>query len=104
MHMHFPVYPRLLRITNDHISNTTVFKFYNGHRCVFNGVGERFRHAPWGLAGGKPGEPRRFAFVGANGDETPLPGKTGDRIVPEGAAALIDSPGAGGWGAPADEA
>lgn len=69
------------------------------HHCVFNGVGERFRNPPWGLAGGKDGGSGRFALVGANGDETPLPGKTGDRVVPEGASVLVDSPGAGGWGA-----
>lgn len=74
-----------------------------GHACVFNGVGERFRHAPWGLNGGSPGGVGRFAFVGANGAETPLPGKTGDRRVPDGAAVLVDSPGAGGWGAPEAE-
>ena len=38
-------------------------------------------------------------MLGANGDETPLPGKTGDRVVPDGGAVLVDSPGAGGWGA-----
>lgn len=72
-----------------------------GHRCTFNGVGERFRHAPWGLNGGAPGGPGRFAMRSANGDETPLPGKTGDLVVPEGGAVLVDSPGAGGWGKPA---
>lgn len=71
-----------------------------GHRCVFNGVGERFRNPPWGLAGGAPGGRGRFALSSANGDETPLPGKTGDRVVPDGGSILIDSPGAGGWGEP----
>jgi len=70
------------------------------HACVFNGVGERFRHAPWGLNGGHDGGPGRFAFIGANGAETPLPGKTGDRVVPDGTSVLVDSPGAGGWGDP----
>src|SRR5690606_10519245 len=26
------------------------------HECEFNGVGERFRHKPWGLFGGQDGE------------------------------------------------
>ena len=26
-----------------------------GHDCTFNGLGERFRHEPWGLAGGGSG-------------------------------------------------
>ena len=26
-----------------------------GHTCEFNGVGERFRLAPWGIFGGEPG-------------------------------------------------
>ena len=68
------------------------------HACTFNGVGERFRHAPWGLQGGKDGGKGRFGFIGANGAETPLPGKTGDRLVPDGSMALVESPGAGGWG------
>lgn len=68
------------------------------HVCTFNGVGERFRNPPWGLNGGGDGGTGRFALVGANGDEAPLPGKTGDRIIPEGGSVLVDSPGAGGWG------
>lgn len=68
------------------------------HVCTFNGVGERFRNPPWGLQGGEPGGRGRFALVGANGAETALPGKTGDRVIPEGGSILVDSPGAGGWG------
>ena len=68
------------------------------HVCTFNGVGERFRNPPWGLAGGAPGGRGRFALIGSNGAETALPGKTGDRIVPDGGSVLVDSPGAGGWG------
>ena len=29
-----------------------------GHDCTFNGLGERFRHEPWGLAGGAAGGAR----------------------------------------------
>ena len=31
-----------------------------GHTCEFNGVGERFRLAPWGIFGGEPGHSGRF--------------------------------------------
>ena len=68
------------------------------HACTFNGVGERFRHGPWGLQGGEAGKPGRFAMVGPNGEQTRLPGKTGDRLIPPGGSVLVDSPGAGGWG------
>ena len=71
-----------------------------GHRCVFNGVGERFRNPPWGLAGGENGGRGRFAMLDQQSNEAPLPGKTGDRIIAEGGAVLMDSPGAGGWGHP----
>ncbi|MGZ0188978.1 MAG: hydantoinase B/oxoprolinase family protein [Alphaproteobacteria bacterium] len=68
------------------------------HVCTFNGVGERFRNPPWGLNGGDAGGRGRFAMLGANGAETALPGKTGDRVIPENGSVLVDSPGAGGWG------
>lgn len=68
------------------------------HRCTFNGVGERFRRAPWGLQGGGDGSPGRFAMINPNGEVTALDGKTGDKTVPDDASVLIDSPGAGGWG------
>jgi len=69
-----------------------------GHQCIFNGVGERFRNPPWGLAGGESGGKGRFAMVDEKGEETPLPGKTGDKIIEQGGSVLMDSPGAGGWG------
>ncbi|MBV0893324.1 hydantoinase B/oxoprolinase family protein, partial [Paracoccus sp. Z118] len=31
-----------------------------GHACEFNGVGERFRHQPWGVFGGQPGAAGSF--------------------------------------------
>ncbi len=33
------------------------------HDCSFNGVGERFRHQPWGLFGGRAGESAAFSDV-----------------------------------------
>jgi N-methylhydantoinase B len=55
-------------------------------------IGERRRHAPWGLAGGAPGRPGVQFHNGR-----PLPGKValslaaGDRL-------LIETPGGGGYG------
>ena len=69
-----------------------------GHTCIFNGVGERFRLAPWGVFGGEDGKPGRFALRLANGSEEPLPPKTGNRDLREGQAAVFESPGAGGYG------
>ena len=34
------------------------------HKCEFSGVGERFKHSPWGVFGGKPGKPGKF-FINA---------------------------------------
>jgi len=69
-----------------------------GHTCIFNGVGERFRLAPWGVFGGEDGKPGRFALRLADGGEEPLPPKTGNRDLREDQAAIFESPGAGGYG------
>ncbi|MCK7616142.1 hydantoinase B/oxoprolinase family protein [Roseibium sediminicola] len=70
------------------------------HECEFNGVGERFRHAPWGILGGRPGMPGRFYLRDDQGREHTLPAKaSGIRITPE-TAAVIETPGAGGYGEP----
>jgi hypothetical protein len=37
-------------------------------------------------------------MINDKGEEAPLPGKTGDRIIEQGGSVLMDSPGAGGWG------
>ncbi|HID49982.1 MAG TPA: hydantoinase B/oxoprolinase family protein, partial [Chromatiales bacterium] len=54
---------------------------------------ERRRHAPWGLAGGNPGQPGQNLL---NGD--PLPGKA-SLAVKAGDVLTIETPGGGGWGA-----
>ncbi|MDN3718175.1 hydantoinase B/oxoprolinase family protein [Roseibium salinum] len=65
------------------------------HECEFNGVGERFRHAPWGILGGQPGRPGRFYLRDDQGRERPLPSKaSGIRITPT-TAAVIETPGGG---------
>jgi N-methylhydantoinase B len=74
-----------------------------GHACTFNGAGERFAHAPWGIFGGAPGACGRFVLVGPEG-ETALPIKPSAVTVPDGAEVRIETPGSGGYGPPADRA
>lgn len=74
------------------------------HVCEFNGVGERFRHRPWGLLGGQPGATGRFAILGDNGDEEPLPGKVLARTLRPDQKLVAETPGAGGYGPPAERA
>jgi N-methylhydantoinase B len=69
-----------------------------GHRCIFNGVGERFRLQPWGVFGGGAGQSGRFAILQPDGSETALPPKTGNRTLTPEQAAIFESPGAGGYG------
>ena len=73
-----------------------------GHVCEFNGVGERFRHKPWGLFGGAPGAHGRFFLQDNAGGQQPLPSKaTGITLNPD-HLAVMETPGAGGYGPPAD--
>jgi N-methylhydantoinase B len=73
-----------------------------GHVCELNGVGERFRHAPWGIFGGEPGARGHFLLQSADGDRCELPPKTGRmQLTPE-EVVTVETPGAGGYG-PADE-
>jgi N-methylhydantoinase B len=72
-----------------------------GHTCTFNGAGERFRNAPWGLFGGKPGRPGRFVIERPDGTET-LPVKPSSVIVTPQDRIVVETPGAGGYGNPAD--
>jgi N-methylhydantoinase B len=73
-----------------------------GHVCEFNGVGERFRHKPWGLFGGAPGAHGRFFLQDDAGGQQSLPSKaTGIALKPD-HLAVMETPGAGGYGPPAD--
>jgi N-methylhydantoinase B len=73
-----------------------------GQSCLFNGVGERFRHRPWGLFGGGPGASGRFLLVEPDGSRRRLPDKPGEvRLGPD-QALVVETPGAGGWGSPAE--
>ncbi|HSA80194.1 MAG TPA: hydantoinase B/oxoprolinase family protein [Geminicoccaceae bacterium] len=68
--------------------------------CLFNGVGERFRHRPWGLFGGQPGGSGQFLIVEADGTRRRIHDKPGEiRLGPE-QALVVETPGAGGYGPP----
>lgn len=69
-----------------------------GHIAVFNGTGERFRHAPWGAFGGKPGTPGRFVKRGDDGTELRLDDKVAGANVSPDETIVIETPGAGGFG------
>jgi N-methylhydantoinase B len=73
-----------------------------GHDCDFNGAGERFTNPPWGVFGGQPGGTGRFAVARADGSEEALETKpSGVRIGPADKV-IIETPGAGGYGDPAE--
>ena len=69
-----------------------------GHTCEFNGVGERFRHAPWGIFGGEPGASGRFQLQAADGTVSELPPKTGRMELAPDQVVIVETPGAGGYG------
>ena len=71
-----------------------------GAPCQFNGAGERFTHQPWGLFGGGAGASGRFRHVDAAGGATTLATKPMGVTVNEGESIVIETPGAGGYGAP----
>jgi N-methylhydantoinase B len=73
-----------------------------GHSCTFNGAIERSSHEPWGVFGGGSGAPGRFLHVTADGEPKMLPTKPSGVLVHENEAIIIESPGAGGYGPPAE--
>ena len=74
-----------------------------GHRCEFSGVGERFVHQPWGLFGGEPGTSGRFHLRAADGTVRRLPNKV-RMPLSAGECVVVETPGAGGYGPPAERA
>ena len=73
-----------------------------GHACTFNGAGERFARQPWGIFGGGAGATGEFRHVTADGKTVRLPNKPiGVTIAPE-EAVIVRTPGAGGYGEPAE--
>lgn len=71
------------------------------HDCTFNGAGERFAHAPWGIFGGGAGRPGRFVLKGEAG-ETVLVAKPSAVPLRRDQVIVVETPGSGGYG-PADE-
>jgi len=68
--------------------------------CIFNGVGERFRHRPWGVFGGEPGSAGRFLLRDDNGGETKLGNKPNEVLINPWQCLVVETPGAGGYGDP----
>jgi 5-oxoprolinase (ATP-hydrolysing) len=66
-------------------------------------LGERRRTAPFGLAGGAPGEPGRNRVVRADGRSEEVPGHSTLELA-AGDALWIETPGGGGYGPPAGPA
>jgi len=73
-----------------------------GHDTVFSGMGERFVHRPWGLFGGTPGATGRFALRDGDGAEQAVDDKPNRVMVTPQQAIVIETPGAGGYGPPAE--
>jgi len=75
-----------------------------GGECTFNGAGERFRNAPWGVFGGAAGGTGRFVLERGDGAGELLAIKpSGIRLTPDDAV-VVETPGAGGYGPPAERA
>lgn len=73
-----------------------------GHDCVFNGAGERFSNEPWGIFGGAPGGTGKFVHTTVDGSANQLEIKPSGIVLREGEKLLVETPGAGGYGAPSD--
>ena len=72
-----------------------------GHTLTFSGQGERSVHPPWGLFGGGPGGTGRIRVLHDDGRIDQLAVKPSSLEVPETAAVSVETPGAGGYGPPA---
>ncbi len=65
-------------------------------------LGERGRHAPFGVAGGSPGALNRFVFDTDQGpQEPPMASKITGVKLKRGQRVRLETPGGGGWGDPA---
>jgi len=70
------------------------------HRATFSLLAERHEHAPYGLAGGADGT-TGGAWLERDGETTRLPAKA-TRTLRPGDVVSVRTPGAGGYGDPAD--
>jgi N-methylhydantoinase B len=65
-------------------------------------LGERGRHAPFGVGGGEPGALNRFVFDTDEGEkEPPMASKITGVKLRRGQRVRLETPGGGGWGDPA---
>jgi N-methylhydantoinase B len=73
------------------------------HVCEFNGAGERFRHVPWGVFGGGDGAAGRFLLIDREEGTTRILATkpTGVHLHPH-QSLRVETPGAGGYGPPAE--
>ena len=72
-----------------------------GHTMTFSGQGERFVNKPWGLFGGGSGGTGKFVKL-SGGSQVPLPTKPANLEVKANEAIVVETPGAGGYGKPAE--
>lgn len=73
----------------------------DGDWGLVSGSFERFRHGPYGLAGGAPGRPGRFSLITAAETEA-LPSKISGVRLSAGDRIRLETSGGGGWGDPAE--
>ena len=71
------------------------------HTMMFSGQGERAIHPPWGLFGGRNGGRGSISLIFDDGRRQELAIKPASLEVDQSAAVCIETPGAGGYGAPA---
>ncbi|GAA0647793.1 hydantoinase B/oxoprolinase family protein [Salarchaeum japonicum] len=78
-----------------------------GHTARFSLLADRHQHAPYGLLGGEPGEPGAAYVFDPDADDTD--DADGERLpqksvhdLPPGTVVSVRTPGAGGYGDPAD--
>ena len=64
------------------------------HDCSVNGVGERFRHQPWGLFDGGAGASGCFFLREATGETRRLDDKPSNIVVTPKDAVIVETPGA----------
>ena len=75
-----------------------------GHTTVFSGQGERCVSHPWGLFGGGEGGLASFSLDFDDGRRQSLPAKPMTVEISPDASVTAITPGAGGYGAPAERA
>src|SRR5499426_294820 len=75
-----------------------------GHEARFLGTTERARVAPWGLCGGEPGGLARLVLNPGSAGARELPPKVWGHPLDPGDRVAIETPGAGGYGLPAERA